>query len=128
VEEGALRLFDLQTKMIDCLLSCDDDELIGWIYSHLMAGDEVDLTSVEVDSRRSIVACGNGQFLFEAAIVLPLAFDEDNDELDMMPFALLKVFLFDADRGEIVWVGPAGISGASTMQFWYPLKTAIAAV
>jgi hypothetical protein len=127
VEEGALRLFDLQTKTIDCLLSCDDDEVIGWIYSHLMAGDEVDLTSVEVDIRSSIVACGNGQFFFEAAIVLPLAFDEDNDELDLMSSALLKVFLFDADRGEIVWVGPAGISGASTMQFWYPLKTSIVA-
>eukprot|EP00980_Cylindrotheca_fusiformis_P004189 scaffold912_cov119-Cylindrotheca_fusiformis.AAC.5 len=127
LEEGALRLFDLQAKLMDCLLSCDDDEVVGWIYSHLMSEDEIDLSSVEVDVKGSIVACGNGQFLLEAAIVLPLAFDEESDDLDLMSSALLKVFLFDADRGEIVWVGPTGISGASTMQFWYPLKTSIVA-
>lgn len=126
LEEGALRLFDLQTQIMESLLSCDDGEVIGWIYSHLMRGGEVDLTSVEVDVRSSIVACGNGQFMFEA-IVLPLAFDDETDDLDLMSSALLKIFLFDASLGEIVWVGPTGISGVSTMQFWYPLKTSIVA-
>jgi hypothetical protein len=123
VEVGALRFFDLHSTVLQCLISCDDDEVTTWIYSHLMRGSKVDLSLVEVDIKGGIVACGNGRFLFEAAIALPLSFDENTDDMDLMASALLKLFLFDADREEIIWVGPEG--GASTMQFWYQFKTSI---
>jgi len=126
LEGGALRSFDLREKVIDCLVSCDDEEVTSWIYSNLLGEDGLDLSPVECGIKENIVACGNSQFLFEAAIMVPMTFDDDHDDPDLMSTALLKLFLFDAKRGDVVWVGPSGIGGTATMQFWYPLKNSIA--
>ncbi|CAJ1942236.1 unnamed protein product [Cylindrotheca closterium] len=126
LEEGSLQSFDLQEKIIDCLVSCDDEEVTGWIYSNLLGEDGLDLSPIECDIKENIVACGSSQFLFEAAIMVPMTFGDDHDDPDLISTALLRLFLFDAKRGGVVWVGPSGIGGTATMQFWYPLKNSIA--
>ncbi|KAL3942657.1 MAG: hypothetical protein SGBAC_003176, partial [Bacillariaceae sp.] len=126
LEEGALRSFDLQEKVMDCLVACDDEEVTGWIYSNLLGEEGLDFSPIECDIKENIAACGNSQFLFEAAIMVPIMFDDDNDDPDLISTALLRLFLFDAKRGDVVWMGPSGIGGAATMPFWYPLKNSIA--
>lgn len=124
LERDMLNLFDLEDLVLDYLLVCDEDEVTRWLDNHL-SSDMYDSDPFQIDIKNNLVACGNGKFLFEAAISLQLHFNEDDDDMDLMSSALVKVFLFSEEHGEITWVGPKDISGASTVQFWYPLRTSL---
>jgi hypothetical protein len=126
LEEGALCSFNLQEKVLHYFLTCNDVEIMGWLYNHVLTGDELDVSAVDVDIKENIVACGNGQFLFEAAIILPVALDEDSVDTDAIASsALVKVFMFSTYVGEITWVGPSGNTQASVTEFLYLLKTSL---
>ena len=112
LEKGALCTFNLQEKVLHYFLTSDDVEIMDWLYNRAFSGEtnQIDLaSSAEICIEENIVACGNGQFLFEAAILLPILWaDEDSmdAEEDVLSSAIVKVFCFSSFVGEIIWVGP----------------------
>ena len=126
LDEGSLLSFNLQEKVLNYFFTSDDVEIMGWIYNHVLTEDGTDPSAVDVDIKESIVVCGNGHFIFEAAIIAHLELDEDSIDADnIISSAIVKVFMFSTFVGEITWVGPSGSAHTSVTEFLHPLKSSL---
>jgi hypothetical protein len=123
LEDGALCTHDLEAKAVDYIISCDDVEVINFLYSHGYHSDGFELSSIEIDIKENIVACGNGEYLFDASIVMPIAIDDDSVEV-----ALPKIFLFSSDFGKITWIGPHGYSEVHYFDHTYKPRSKLVGV
>eukprot|EP00934_Nitzschia_sp_Nitz4_P001544 Nitzschia sp. Nitz4//scaffold236_size30323//19042//21951//NITZ4_007988-RA/size30323-processed-gene-0.23-mRNA-1//-1//CDS//3329543493//1544//frame0 len=107
LEEGVLKTYQLQSKILDYVMTCYDDEIVAWLYAFAFDGTQFDRSNVVVSVRESLVACGNGDFLVEAFLQT-----EDQEEDFMQGPQFSKVFLFSSSFGEIVWVSATRSVGA----------------
>ena len=101
LEEDTWSAHNLGEQVLEYVLNCDNSEVTNFLCSHGYHSVGFDVSSIYVSIQSNLVACGNGEFLFEAGIIMPLSMDEDMEEVE-----LWKSFLFSSDFGSITWLGP----------------------
>lgn len=113
LEEGTLRVIDVEEAVLNYILSLDHvDHRLLRLHDFLALGGDQD--EIEFIVSQSMAACGFGRFMLEIAVSIPMNDDDDNDDdLDLDGNMMLldrKLFLFSSSVGAIVWMGDSNPS------------------
>jgi hypothetical protein len=111
LDEQVLESYDIKSLLLDFIRQGDDKVFPDWMSSLIVDFKQVDFASLEVIVAESFVACGNGEFLFEANILYWPHDEDEQNPLFTEPFGFSKLFLFSSDCGNITWVSPAPLHG-----------------
>jgi hypothetical protein len=112
VHDLKLTVFDMGEIVLDFLLSSDFDEgrltLLPMVY-HLVdfLQNDGDIGDIQVHLSSDIVACGDGRFLVEASISIPVFVEVVGAHVvdDLMHLIGRQFVVFSAHSGAIVWMG-----------------------
>ena len=104
--EGVSDTFDLKKEVLACIARSNDNSVVAWLVDHNLRQDgliDAEVLSVTVATDR-LVACGDGNFLFEAYIALSPALNDYNTRTPTD--TLGKIFLISLKEGRITWTSP----------------------
>uniref|UniRef100_A0A6U6IVM9 F-box domain-containing protein n=1 Tax=Odontella aurita TaxID=265563 RepID=A0A6U6IVM9_9STRA len=108
--ERALRTFDLREAVVDFLLALENRDRVPDRLFNFLARNGPSRVTVRI--RDDLVACGEGRFLFEAAVGY-----DSFDGIVSPPFLVVaarRLFLFSVGSGTIVWMGNTDPPGTFT--------------
>jgi hypothetical protein len=112
LEDESTASYNMKVLILDYLQSSGEEGVTTWLQSHFSSEDEVNVSSLEIDISKNFVACGNGEFLFEAHVIYWFQDDEqDQYARHTEPLAISKIFLFSSGLGRISWVSPNPFNG-----------------
>ena len=104
--DGVSDTFDLQKEVLACIAKSNDDKVVAWLMEHNLGPEAlIDTEDVTVTvAADRLVACGDGNFLFEAYIALSHALNDYNARTTVD--TLGKIFLISSKKGQITWISP----------------------